>query len=417
MSLIDVKHQGHAQRQIQQAASRDRVPHAYLFHGPDGVGKEKLANGLARLLLCEEPTEFALEGDRAAEVGVSLMREGCGACRACQAVAAGAHPDLHVIYRQLNRDHPDPEIRKRKGLDMGVDVLRHFVIDRVGLTSTLGRAKVFIIREADRMTVQAQNALLKTLEEPPGATVIILLVTAMDRLLPTTLSRCQVVRFDTLPTEFVQTKLCDVLVDLPTEQVAWYAKISEGSAGRAIQFAKDGMFEVTSRLMALLPGSPSPAAVTPPVAAPAASKGKGRQPEHVRRSRVSNPEIAKAWIEQAKALGELQRKRDTEISGTEASRRGLKAVFELAATWYADLLRFGSGEDACVVNVTHVSAIEAAARYAPAERVAEAIERIAEAERQLDLNVNTELCVEVLVNDLARLLKARSAPAALQSGV
>jgi DNA polymerase-3 subunit delta' len=95
------------------------------------------------------------------------------------------------VHRYLIKEHPESDVRKRKGLEISVDVLRHFVIERTALTPIRGRAKVFVIREADSMTTQAQNALLKTLEEPPGPTFIILLVSALDGLLPTTLSRCQ----------------------------------------------------------------------------------------------------------------------------------------------------------------------------------------------------------------------------------
>ncbi len=357
MSLSDVRHQDAALRRIQQALSRDRVPHAYLFHGPEGVGKERVARGLAQLLLCSNPTERELGIDEAGVVGLKRVREGCGRCEDCRLVAAQTHPDFHVIYRQLHRDHPEADVRKRKGLEIGVDVLRHFVIDKVGLTPLRGRAKLFVIRAADDMTVQAQNALLKTLEEPPGSTFIILLVSAVDRLLPTTLSRCQLVRFDGLPEGFVREKLGEFRPALSRERIEWCARCGEGSLGRTLEYADDELFELHQRLAESL-----------------TRLGDGH-----------SDSLVKAWTDEASALGERYRKRDPDITDSEATRRGLATVFQLAAGWYADVLR----------NYADT------AQFIGAETVATAINRLAEAQRQLDLNANTQLIVETLVGDLA----------------
>lgn len=396
MSFFDVEHQSAAQVLIQRAMRSNRLPHAYLFHGPDGVGKEKFAIGLAEVLLCSQPVEKTLEGDQASVFRAERARVGCGTCQACHLVAAGTHPDLHLIYRQLNREHPEPEVRRRKALDIGVDVLRHFVIDRVGLTPILGQAKVFIIREADRATVQAQNALLKTLEEPPGNTVIILLVTVLDRLLPTTLSRCQLARFDALPTDFVRAKLAAMRSDLADEQIRWYAANAEGSVGRAVQSAEDELYDLNIRLLehlALLGVSEQ------------TGKGRGHS-----KNDTNSDSIGGMWIEEAKDLSNHYRKRDPDITDTEATRRALKSILQLAANWYADVLRLGSGEDSAVVNTAQREQIDRSAATIDVEHAAQAINRIAQTQRQLELNVNTQLAIETLVNDLAHLSKGQSVP-------
>lgn len=386
MLLGKVEHQGHAQRLIQRALLAERLPHAYLFHGPDGIGKEKLAMGLAQLLLCQNPVDKALDADQAATVGLEQLRGGCGKCEDCVAVVSGAHPDLHLIFRQLNREHPDPEVRKRKGLDIGVDVLRHFVIEKVGLTPMRGRAKVFILREADRITPQAQNAMLKTLEEPPGTTYLMLLVNTLDRLLPTTLSRCQVLRFDVLPASFVREKLDSLTSDVAPEELDWYARSSDGSLGLALEQVADDWFSLNRRVLAGLAGL----------------CGDGR----------SVPDAIgvglKSWTDAAKALGDRYRKRDPDITDTEASRRGLKTLFRLAAVWYADVLRVGSGDGAAVVNLAQADQIDRAAKVMSVQSAGDVINRLAQAERHLDLNANTQLCVETLLNDLERA--ARGAP-------
>jgi DNA polymerase-3 subunit delta' len=352
------------------------------------VGKEKLALGLAELLLCREPVDETLEGDHANVVGVNEARVGCGDCDDCRLVAAETHPDLHLVYRQLNRHHPDPDVRKRKALEIGVDVLRHFVINRVGLTPARGRAKVFIVREADRATVQAQNALLKTLEEPPGKTVIVLLVTAVDRLLPTTLSRCQLVRFDALPTTFVRNALARSWPDLPDEQIAWYAQCGEGSVGRALEYAQDELYGLNGRLVEGFAQLGSPRG---------ASGGKAKAASTMRTDR-----LATMWTDESKALGDRYRKRDPDITETEAGRRGLKSILQLAANWYADILRVHSGEESAVLNSAWRDRLDQAAASIDVECAAQAINRVTQTERQLDLNVNTQLAIETLLNDLAQ---------------
>lgn len=408
MSLLDVKHQNSAQRLIQRAIARERIPHAYIFHGPDGIGKERLAQGLAELLLCENPIE------RKDEQGCAV-RIGCGACVDCRLMRAGTHPDWHLIHRQLNRDHPDPDIRRRKGLDIGVDVLRHFVIEKVGHTPNRGLAKVFVIREADRITTQAQNALLKTLEEPPGTTFIILLVSSLERLLPTTLSRCQLVGFDVLPTRFVRSELGRLRSKNKPEELDWCARVGAGSIGSSIEALDDGLCAINDELLNTL------------IDAGGGPSGGSKRPRT-----LGDADTIKRWTDLAGSLAERYRKRDPDITDTEANRRGLQTLFRLAALWYADLLHVRVGaydssdattsrsEDAepsgnlfdaepapkestaplgpSLCNARRLSDLE---RLATGMDQESAIGRLAQSERQLDLNANVQLVVETLLNDLA----------------
>jgi DNA polymerase-3 subunit delta' len=359
--LNGVKHQSFAHRVIQKAIAADRVPHAYLFHGPDGVGKERMAQGLAQLLLCPQPYEEPIGGGISG--GASTLRTGCQKCEECRLVEAAVHPDLHLVYRQLNRQHPDSAVRKRKALEISVDVLRHFLIERVGLTPVRGRAKLFIVAEADRMTVQAQNALLKTLEEPQGQTYLILLVSSLDRLLPTTLSRCQIAEFDALPDEFIEMQLAERFPELTQDQLRWYARLAQGSLGAAMM----GVEDKTHQTYGELAGGMS-----------ALVDGNAR--------RVDPTALSKTWLDAAKKLGEGYRQRDPDITDTESARRGLKTILQLTANCFSEQLR-----------------------NEPTSSAADAVGRIAQAERQLDLNANTQLCIETLVMDLARPEKAGGA--------
>ncbi|HSW44213.1 MAG TPA: hypothetical protein VLM89_01420, partial [Phycisphaerae bacterium] len=242
MSIFDVQHQERAHRIIQQALSSRRMPHAYLFVGPEGVGREMLAARLARLLLCAQPARLELPETLADVVPEGRGLDACGQCEDCRLVQAGTHPDLRLIYRQLNRQHPDSRIRKQKALNISVAVIREFLINRVGPRSIRGRAKVFIIREAERLEDEAQNALLKTLEEPPADTFLILVTTAMDRMLPTTRSRCQQVQFRALPATFVAERLSRFRPEADPEAVSYVARHVEGRLGVAIQMLDDGLY-------------------------------------------------------------------------------------------------------------------------------------------------------------------------------
>ena len=97
----------------------------------------------------------------------SSWHDACNQCEACHLALADTHPDIHIIHRQLIKYHDDSTVRNRKGLDLGVDVIRQFVIDAAAIKPAMGQRKIFIIREADLLTTSAQNALLKTIEEPP----------------------------------------------------------------------------------------------------------------------------------------------------------------------------------------------------------------------------------------------------------
>lgn len=161
---------------LARALAGERVAHAYAFVGPAGSGRTGAALTLAEALLCSQATADG----------------GCGQCRACRLVAARQHPDLHVIV-------PTPPEKNPKGA-RAVRIGDVRELERVAsLRPVMAAVKVFVIDDADRLTDDAPQAFLKTLEEPPPHTVIIL-VLATPRALPATvLSRCQIVRFTARP--------------------------------------------------------------------------------------------------------------------------------------------------------------------------------------------------------------------------
>lgn len=195
----------------------NRLPHALIFAGPIGVGKRTTADKLTALFLCPKP--------------IGMMN--CCNCQACTLVLAGTHPDISISRRQDIRLYKDSVAR-----DMTIDVIRRQVVEPASLKPALGHGKVFIIEEADRMNDNAQNALLKTLEEPQGTrTLIILLATSEEELLSTVRSRSRTIRFGPLS----QHQTLDLLADQPATAkpppppalLQDAARLSEGSVGLA----------------------------------------------------------------------------------------------------------------------------------------------------------------------------------------
>jgi DNA polymerase-3 subunit delta' len=169
MSFSDLKQQPAVGQQLRRSLERGRLAHAYLFVGPRGSGKEAMARTLAKALNCL--------GNNC-----DCCPEGARACDSCRRVDDHAHPDVYWVR---------PESKSRR---IQVDQMREFM-KAVNLRSSMGGVKVGIIVDAECMNEEASNAFLKTLEEPPAQTVIILLCSAPQRLLPTILSRCLKVSF------------------------------------------------------------------------------------------------------------------------------------------------------------------------------------------------------------------------------
>ncbi|HET7829909.1 MAG TPA: hypothetical protein VFL03_10130, partial [Candidatus Limnocylindrales bacterium] len=190
------------------------VPHAVLLAGPASVGKRSLALDLAAGLLC---------------TGASGGERPCRACRACRMVEHGNHPDLHV----LEPEGPGGQVGI--GGKDGKRGVRDLVTE-LALLPVEGVARVAVIRDAHRMNDDAQSALLKTLEEPPAGTTLILVADDEERLLPTVRSRCARVRLGTLGVRDVEMLLsARDLADPPT--AARLARLSGGRAGLAVAYA------------------------------------------------------------------------------------------------------------------------------------------------------------------------------------
>jgi DNA polymerase-3 subunit delta' len=195
---------------LQHAVVHERVPQSLLFAGPEGVGKHAVALALAQAINCPDRRSGA--GDDA-----------CGRCTTCVRIARGQYPDVTVVHRG-----EDASIKIR--------TLRERVLDVAGYRPFEGARRMFIIDDADDLTLEAQDALLKTLEEPPPSTVIVLVTARPDALRPTILSRCRRLRFGAL----VEDDVVRVLTErhgIGAAQARLLAATSGGSVGRALSAA------------------------------------------------------------------------------------------------------------------------------------------------------------------------------------
>jgi DNA polymerase-3 subunit delta' len=200
---------------LKRAANENLVSHSYLFSGSDGIGKKLVANEFAKLINCKS---------RDSVDSTNLDSAAC-VCGSCAKIDKGIHPD--VIYVQFEG------VKSIK-----VEQIREGVEERLFLKSFEGKFKVVIVDEAERMSNGAQNAFLKTLEEPPPNSVIILITSNPDSLLPTIRSRCQLVRFNTLAEELILEELKS-RGDLSSEDAIVCSKLSNGSLGRALMMDSD----------------------------------------------------------------------------------------------------------------------------------------------------------------------------------
>ncbi len=219
---------------LRRALRSGRLQHAWIFSGPRGIGKFTTAVEFARILL-----------DPAAGPNLAGDIEADPDGRTSRLVDTGAHPDLHVIRKELALVSDIAELRRKKLSNIPIDVLRQNMIGGrtsdgqfhegpANLTSSLGHGKVFIVDEVELIDANGQHALLKTLEEPPAGTYIILVTSHPERLLPTMHSRCQHVRFGPLDDAAMRAWFERRELSASEDELAWVTAFCDGSPGLAM---------------------------------------------------------------------------------------------------------------------------------------------------------------------------------------
>ncbi len=212
-----VGHQGPVQA-LRRAIERNRLPHAILLHGPSGVGKATCAGILAQALNC---------------AAADHNNDACGTCVSCRKVARGLHPDVLWVEPLTGKIRIAQVTLRKTSRTAGPEPPHEPIVSWAGYRPYEGTRRVVVIDNADAMTTQAQNALLKTLEEPPGSLLLLLVTARPGSLLPTIRSRCQPLRFQPLPLGLLRAHLEDA-EGVPSDEARLRAALAPGSVGKAV---------------------------------------------------------------------------------------------------------------------------------------------------------------------------------------
>jgi len=234
MAFRDVVNQDHAVLLLRTAVRVDKVGHAYLLVGPAGVGRRALAMAFAQLVNCDRP-----DGDA------------CGDCGPCRKIAAGNHPDVRVLDIAHGKFLETPG-KEYKGKEIPIDQIRALRHD-AAFPPYEGKRKVYIIADAERMNPSAGNSLLKVLEEPTARVTFMLIAESSVALLPTIVSRCQLVRCTFLRADDIERALVGRHAISP-ERARVLSVLADGRLGRALEWAEsEERLEARERLLDLLP--------------------------------------------------------------------------------------------------------------------------------------------------------------------
>lgn len=309
---------------IQAAVSEDAVSHAYIMNGERGSGKKLLANLFAMSLQCQNREE---DGDA------------CGKCQSCKQAVSNNQPDIIRITHE-------------KPGSIGVDDIRRQINDDIGVKPYSSPYKIYIVPQADLMTEEAQNALLKTLEEPPKYAVIFLLTENADVLLSTIRSRCVMLKLRNIKDTLIKKYLMEQM-QVPDYQAEVCAAFAQGNMGRAIMLATSEHFN----------------------------------------------EIKEEAIQLLKYINEMEMHEIvTAIKKITEYKLQISDYFDIIAIWYRDILIYKATKNVDrVVFSDQMKYIKAQASKSSYEGIEKILDSLEAAKSRLKANVNFELVMELLL--------------------
>jgi DNA polymerase-3 subunit delta' len=358
----DIRHQEPALATIAGALAADRLPHGFIFCGPSGVGKALAARALANVLLCDAPKHGP---------GRAGAPEPCGQCDQCRLTERQAHPDLNWFRKPLEKSELTiAVVTRREGSPEGFTIN-----ESVQFKPMQARCRVTVVEDAELMNVAAANAFLKTFEEAPAGSYLVLLVTALDRLLPTIRSRGRLVRFRALPDEFVSELLARDH-QLATADAAVVARFAEGSMERAAELVRSDFAALRRKILEALTRLDGPAAL-----------------------KLAD-EINEWASEQAKS--EIQT--DAKVEENTLRRLYLKRALALAVSLLRDaaLVRAGASQSQLMNPDAAALVGQWAARLTP-EALHGAARQFVDWQTAVDRNVHNQLLMENACLELSRL--------------
>lgn len=351
--------------------SSDRIAHAYLFQGPDGVGKRAVALEFGKTLLCERG------GD-----------EACDECLPCRKVDRMVHPDLHVLFPhpsdvnmedvaerlQLLSANPyaavdfirrpslqDASKSSNKQAIYSIDRMHEDVQRSMSFKPVEGRYKIAVLTDVERMHNESANAFLKLLEEPPDRTVFMLTTSRPDVLLPTILSRCRRIRFDPLAPEAIEEALIG-REGVEPQLAATLARMADGSYSGALDLNENEDLKGLRQLVV----------------------------DYFRYSYANNIDKMVDLIEETARLG----------------RENVKGVLDLMLRWVRDLILYGTlGDEAPIVNIDQQEAIANFSRNLPHADLEAMVALVEGAMELIERNVHVNLTLTVLSQALGKAMR------------
>ncbi len=321
----DIIGQEQIKEHLQNALSMGKISHAYIINGEKSSGKEFIAKIFAMALQCE-----------------AGGTEPCNECRSCKQTLSKNQPD--IIY--VSHEKPN---------SIGVDDIRLQVNNDVAIKPYSSKYKIYIINEAEKMTPSAQNAILKTLEEPPAYAVIILLVSNINALLPTILSRCVTLSMKPVRDQLVKKYLMEEL-QVPDYKADVCVAFARGNVGKAKLLAASEEFE------------------------------------HIKADAISLLKYIKE-MEMHEIIAAIKKINEYKLE--------IQDYFDIIAIWYRDVLLFKATNDANeLVFREEVQTIRKCAARSSYEGLERVIQSLSTAKKRLDANVNFDLVMELLLLEI-----------------
>lgn len=308
-------------KHLQNSITLGKVSHAYIVSGENGSGKSLLASAFAMTLQCQKKGA-----------------DPCLECSSCKRALSQNHPDIIFVTSE-------------KSNSIGIEDIRTQVIDDVAIKPYCSSYKVYIIRGAEKLTLQAQNALLKTIEEPPAYAVILLLTSNQDALLPTITSRCVKLSLRPVHESMVKDFLMETM-HIPDYQASMDAVFSQGNIGKAKKMAESNEFNyMTEKALRIL------------------KKSKDLE-----------------WNELMDMLKELTQDKESVFE-----------YLDLYIMWFRDVLLYKATKDVDgLVFKTQLNSIKERAKQSSYEGVEKILDAIGKAKERLQANVNFDLAMELL---------------------
>lgn len=351
----------------------NHVTHAYLFTGPAGSNKTAAAYAFAQALLCD--------------------KGGCKACETCKRVERRRHPDVHYYEPEGAQGYLIDQIRE--------------IVAGMALAPIQAKRKVYILDRVDLLGTQAANAFLKTLEEPAPGVVFILMGRTREGVLPTIVSRCQVVPFRHIPA----TEAAGILsqrTGVTSQQARIAIEACDGSITRAMVFARSAeRSEFRARIMEVLANlSVCDARDVLEYAAELVERAKA--PLDNVRTQQSEEMAESAEFLQKSALKQIELRHKRALSM--ATRESLNQMTAIIRSWLRDVLMVVSATPDLIINVDQRSALEAAATRVSAAGIMGALREAYKTDEALRYNVSTETCLDALLFSIREVLHGSGNP-------